>query len=796
MRDNLLDNEEFDLEPCSMWVSLMHAALHYARLALDLAPFGQETQISVHAAPGVASAGDSVVLNAWTAPEQNLAKISSQLQALQQQDVAYKDKAGNDRSKDITLTSNVWIEQALKGAIAHILEPAFATQVEANLQRRTILHTKMNTIIMVLVDPEEQPKEQQEDIDEDMSTRSDTSHGSPKSWKYDKFDLREILASALEALKDFIKNSKRDVVREEISRTCTASIYTVLAEDELSATKALTNHYLQRNKDIQIFRIHNLPLENNEGTTPIELFCRTDHIKALASQKRENGAHTQCISILHDTPPTFRDVMELSYGIECTKESYALPTRCAHLATISPFTFVSSFSTLVKGRVHLLKDKHGSEDMAVMALFDHDGQLYVHCLQTSGSPADSSIQTVSPSASTSKRKTGAQISSAYVKDFVDVVIRPNTISSNTSSFPQENNAFTEITPSALKPTVTLPSTGDGDIRLGVGEERSSKGVNMAMPAHEAQIKRFRSAICKSKVDAAGISTIQSVLDSLIVDARPPVQHGDSSGAPPPPAQSLPFREGAQAVLADLWMIGQRFKTVSPSHAQAAKLIADKVSPKGMDHITVRLALVPPSMRADLFNELTTGNTGADTVNSGSREGPNQGFGGGRQAPGFSGRNKRGFANRRGPGNILAKGNQAGNSNDTTLNANEDIMVSLTGKTQPVPYLETHPQTREEIEESEREYLASMGEDGCLLKAFWGSRGAQGSSVAAVLNSVTSLDSPSITGIASAASAPAFNGPHDALAAHQRIKKPMVKRLRLQDFAGRTPVSESGGHKNK
>ena len=122
--------------------------------------------------------------------------------------MASKDKAGNDGSKEIIPASNVWIEQALKGAIAHILEPAFATHVEANSQRRAIPHRKMNNIIMVLVDPEGLAKEQQEDIDEGMGSGEDTSHGSPKSWKYDTFDLREILAAALEALKDFIRNSK------------------------------------------------------------------------------------------------------------------------------------------------------------------------------------------------------------------------------------------------------------------------------------------------------------------------------------------------------------------------------------------------------------------------------------------------------------------------------------------------------------------------------------------------------------------------------------------------------------
>lgn len=117
------------------------------------------------------------------------------------------------------------------------------------------------------------------------------------------------------------------------------------------------------------------------------------------------------------------------------------------------------------------------------------------------------------------------------------------------------------------------------------------------------------------------------------------------------------------------------------------------------------------------------------------------------------------------------------------------MLSLTGKTQPKPYLETRPPTRKEIEESEQEYLGQLGEDGCLLKAYWGSRGAQGSSIATVLNSVTSLDSPSAT----ATKAPVIMDPLLPLAAKRKIANAATKRLRLQDFAGRTPSSENGGH---
>lgn len=131
------------------------------------------------------------------------------------------------------------------------------------------------------------------------------------------------------------------------------------------------------------------------------------------------------------------------------------------------------------------------------------------------------------------------------------------------------------------------------------------------------------------------------------------------------------------------------------------------------------------------------------------------------------------------------GHNANNSGDGVVN---DVMLSMTGKTQPVPYLVTTPQTREEIEESEQEYLAQLGDDGCLLKAYWGSRGAQTSSLAAVLRSGNSfMLGSSRTGYEGDPMSPAVGAINQP-----PIVRPATKRLRLQDFAGRTPYDENGG----
>lgn len=245
---------------------------------------------------------------------------------------------------------------------------------------------------------------------------------------------------------------------------------------------------------------------------------------------------------------------------------------------------------------------------------------------------------------------------------------------------------------------------------------------------------------------------------------------------------------------------------------------------------MRLTLVPPNRRATLPNAETpsaspvvdSGETSGDgwNRNKSLRGGGNVGGGigrggrggrfdnnrGGRGGIGPAGRGRGGSGGFRG-GHMNSGQNSSGASagaddlnfaafDSSTAGPTGDIMVSMTGKTQPVPYLITQPPTREELEEAEQEYLAQLGDDGCLLKAYWGPRGAQGSSIATVLNSVTSLDSPLSNSNSASGSITLLRDPLAAvaMAAQQKMKKLATKRPRLQDFAGRTPVAENGGHK--
>lgn len=161
-------------------------------------------------------------------------------------------------------------------------------------------------------------------------------------------------------------------------------------------------------------------------------------------------------------------------------------------------------------------------------------------------------------------------------------------------------------------------------------------------------------------------------------------------------------------------------------------------------------------------------------------------GGGGRGGRFNNNQRGGGMSDRGRGRGGMTGGPGGHnaSNDGVVS---DIMLSMTGKTQPVPYLVTTPQTRDEIEESEQDYLAQLGDDGCLLKAYWGSRGAQTSSLAAVLRSGNSSLLISKTGYQEGdPMSPAVG------AMNPPIVRPATKRLRLQDFAGRTPYDENGG----
>ncbi|KAF9385962.1 hypothetical protein CPB97_004271, partial [Podila verticillata] len=744
-----LDGEEdIELEPCSMWSSQVHAALHYTRLALDLSPVNQKTQISIHAAPGVTPSGESVVLNTWTPAEQRLAHITSQLHLLQLQ----------DSSEDVDMVDDTKrIGQALQGAIAHILEPG-PQSTGAVIQAQSGLATSQSyatsiasrrraNIVMILVDGEEENGEESDAV-----------------WIYKGSDLRRLVANIHV---DFIRVtsdcsiSRQDTVNSQISRASTASIFTVRSLDENTICAALTKQYLLQNKDIQIMRIRDLPLKSHSATE-IDLFIRAEHLKP-ATAKHQGHVVT---GILEQAILPSTVVINLKYVTQCTQTTYCLPSKCAHLASLSPSTFVSSFLSFAgHGSVHLLKEEE-SKALATTAIIDHDGQLFVHCLKDDeGSIALLTEIAASDDLSAPKRFLGPT-ESDRVEDFLEVIIRPNTITPG-HSFAQEGNTFTEILPTpppqatdkdpntegiSTAPVTKLAlihSTTKLDIETRWLCQWDGDRSNTISRSHETQIQLFRAAICKAQVDAAGIATINHVLDTLVLEAKPPILPGEQApvGGKAFGQQQLQqqrSRESARSLLANLWMIGQRFKSISPSHLEVAKIIATKITPKGLDHQTVKHTLIPPNQRRRMIDNMMNASQGDFSGGSPNVDGDmgdvwnknrgNAGRGGGGGRGGRFNNNQRGGGmSDRGRGRGGMTGGPGGHnaSNDGVVS---DIMLSMTGKTQPVPYLVTTPQTRDEIEESEQDYLAQLGDDGCLLKAYWGSRGAQTSSLAAVLRS--------------------------------------------------------------
>ncbi|KAG0328960.1 hypothetical protein BG000_000263 [Podila horticola] len=794
-----LDGEEdIELEPCSMWSCQVHAALHYTRLVLDLSP------ISVHAAPGFTPSGESVVLNTWTPVEQRLAHMTSQLHLLQLQDASEDTEMAVDDTRRIG--------QALQGAIAHILEPVPPTagavaQAQSGLATSqtyatSIASRRRANIVMILVDGDE------EDIEE----------GVDSAWFYKGSDLRRLLVAQLQALNECIKNSR------QISRSSTASIFTVRSLDESTISAAFTNQYLLQNKDIQIMRIMDLPLKSqSDGTSEIDLFIRAEHLKPATAKNQEHIG----VGILEQPIPRSTVVTNLEYVTHCKKTTYCLPAKCAHLTSLSPSTFVSSFLSFAgHGSGHLLKEQ-GSEALATTAIIDHDNQLFVHCLKDDqDSIALLAEITASNDLPNAPKRVLGPTESDRVEDFLEVIIRPNTITPG-HSFAQEGNTFTEILPTpppqrtekdpntegiSTAPVTKLAlvhSTTKLDIETRWLCQWDSESSNTISRSHETQIQFFRAAICKAQVDAAGIVTINRVLDTLVLEAKPPVLPGEQ-----PPVGGKAFgqqlqqqqrsRESARSLLSNLWMIGQRFKSISPSHLEVAKIIATKITPKGLDHQTVKHTLIPPSQRRRMIDNMMSGqgdfSGGSPNVDGDmgdvwnkNRSG-NVGRGGGGGGGGGRGRfnnNQRGggMSDRgRGRGGMTGGGGGGHNANNSGDGVVNDVMLSMTGKTQPVPYLVTTPQSRDEIEESEQEYLAQLGDDGCLLKAYWGSRGAQTSSLAAVLRSGnSSLLGSAKSGYEGDSMSPAVG----AINQPQNVR-PATKRLRLQDFAGRTPYDENGG----
>lgn len=274
-----------------------------------------------------------------------------------------------------------------------------------------------------------------------------------------------------------------------------------------------------------------------------------------------------------------------------------------------------------------------------------------------------------------------------------------------------------------------------------------------------------------------------------------------------------------------------------------------ISPTGLDYNTVKMTYIAPALRAFLNAKEADSSLGVVNVPDGSSPNPNQGQGmntntwsgrgggnaggnrggrGGMQGGGgarFGDNNRNNNANnsnRRGgfggnaggPGGFRNSGGggggggQSGNVNNVTSSTEEILsdpalpLWSMSGRTQPVPYLETTPPTREEIEGEDQVYLSELGEEGSLLRTYWGPRGAQGSSVAAIVNSVTSLDSTSLLEASSSVGgvpplpivpgAPPVPVGADLASIHAAAQQRRLKRPRLQDFSGRTPVKEYGG----
>ncbi|GJJ74318.1 hypothetical protein EMPS_06676 [Entomortierella parvispora] len=840
-----------------MWMSFMDAALHYTRLSLELAPIGRKTQISVHAAPGVTPTGPSVIINNWTAEEQSLDHVASQLQVLRQATTAAAASA-EDSSMEEEQQQGHWIEQALQGAIAHILEtspmtsvptaplappPASQKGAAAPIPPAPVTSSVAMAANIVIVLADEDPRKKVKAESRDVAingggrVNSDQQEDQESAWSYGDGDLRKMLYSVLHSLRDAIKSTKvpnihvdfirisssqdckrLDVIGKDISRVCTASVYTVKTVDDRSTTAALTNHFLSRNKDVHILRVHNMSLTSRTKDLPVDVLYRTSHIKPRVPKAENSGSDTSDHRQNY-LQHKWTNVKELEHGISFTEETRLLPTKCFHPAAISSLSLsVSFYAAVSNGAIHLLNDVK-SPYIASMALLDRDGQLYIHCLDQSEDSQEFSLF--------SSVQRPVDVSQNHLEDFVKVIIGPNEISPGQEAFAAEGNKLSTIVPTALKPTFNQSEPRGVD-----DESPSSSSVNMSLvnttsrldletrwmvqwegerihpilPAHEYQLKQFRTAICRAQVTAEGLTTIQSVLDALISDARPLALPGEHNPLPAGGKMNLQqqrLRECAQAVVADIWMIGQRFKTVSTSHLEAAKLIAGKVTPKGLDHQAVKRTLIPPKQRMAMVSaEMAASPNVGGSMNDGGfgrgRGGARSSFSarGGAMAGGAGvGRGRGGPGGFRGGHSGGMGGNSpvlgdGGNSDGTMVVTGEnDIMLSMTGKTQPVPYLTTTPPTRDEIEESEQEYLSQLGEDGCLLKAYWGSRGAQGSSLAVVLNSMHSLDTVA--------------GPVDTAAPrqpqlHQQqrpggLKKGSIKRLRLQDFAGRTPVVENGGH---
>ncbi|KAF9165159.1 hypothetical protein DFQ26_000549 [Actinomortierella ambigua] len=380
---------------------------------------------------------------------------------------------------------------------------------------------------------------------------------------------------------------------------------------------------------------------------------------------------------------------------------------------------------------------------------------------------------------------------------------------------------------------------------------------------ETLVSKVRKVMCAPQVDPEGLQIVESALDTLVSDARHFGQQQQqafdlASGGPPPPPpggkgnrrnNNNKFGPGintAQWLLADLWMIGQRFKDVSKGHGDVAKLMSTKITPKGVDHAVVKQTLIPPQRRRQMAQQQqqmgqtpplhgqpsTPQQQGGPRFQHGPRgggmsgRGGRGGFRGGMQNQGNNAGNNSSPSNQGGGGGGGGGGGDDG-GDDGVIN---DVMLSLSGKTQPVPYLITDPPSRETIDDAELEYQTQMGEEGSLLQAYWGGRGAQRNNVvnshnphqattstATIITPTSTLamelegtgsgsdglldsNALSVTLLPNMVSRLPPAPPNSLLGQYQQVyqkqqyllARRQIKRPRLQDFAGRTPVAENGG----
>jgi hypothetical protein len=177
----------------------------------------------VHAAPGITPTAPSAILNNWATEEQSLDHVASQLQVLRHA-TALAEKEDNSMGEE---QQGHWIEQALQGAIAHILDflPSVPTQAAPPMPVSTHKGAALPlpptpaisaagalaNIVLVLVD-EDQPRVKFEPQDMQLNGNGDTQRDRQGdgglSWSYGEGDLRKMLFSALQSLRDTIRNSK------------------------------------------------------------------------------------------------------------------------------------------------------------------------------------------------------------------------------------------------------------------------------------------------------------------------------------------------------------------------------------------------------------------------------------------------------------------------------------------------------------------------------------------------------------------------------------------------------------